>query len=139
MKCGADDYITKPFSPIELKTRIQVILRRGPILKLKEIIQSGPIEINTATHDVVIHRKRLSLPPIEYKLLVHFITYKNRVFSRTQLLTYVWGEEQYLDERTVDVQIKRLRKRLLAVGCDEVIQTVRGFGYQYNERVYEKD
>lgn len=131
LECGADDYITKPFSPKELKTRIQVILRRGPILKQKETIKACGVEINTLSHVVKIKEQRVKLTPIEYKLLLHLMTHRKRVHSREQLITHIWGNQNFLDERSVDVQIKRLRKRLKPYDCADLIKTVRGFGYQF--------
>jgi two-component system phosphate regulon response regulator PhoB len=135
LESGADDYITKPFSPKELKTRIQVILRRGPILKQQEMISSGDIEINTLSHSVSIRKQSIKLTPIEYKLLLHLVTHQKRVHSREQLITHIWGNQHFLDERSVDVQIKRLRKRLEPYQCAQMIKTVRGFGYQFESCV----
>lgn len=131
LECGADDYITKPFSPKELKTRIQVILRRGPLLKHQETITAGAININTLSHVVRINEQVIKLTPIEYKLLLYLMTHKKRVHSREQLITHIWGNQHFLDERSVDVQIKRLRKRLQPYQCANMIRTVRGFGYQF--------
>lgn len=133
LEAGADDYITKPFSPRELKARIEVVLRRGPLLLFQEVMTVGAIEVDTKSHEVKIDSKSVTLTPIEYKLLVHLMKHRKRVHSREQLITHIWGGDQYLDERTVDVQIKRLRKRLSPYRCDALIKTVRGFGYQFIE------
>lgn len=129
LESGADDYIIKPFSPLELKTRIKVILRRGSIIQPNAYIHRGAITIDTNLKEARVKDIPLALTPTEYKLLVHLITHPHQVHSREQLLTQIWGSNAYIDERTVDVQIKRLRQRLKAHGCEQYIKTHRGFGY----------
>jgi two-component system, OmpR family, phosphate regulon response regulator PhoB len=130
LEAGADDYVTKPFSPRELITRIKTVLRRGLLLQPGGILTVGGICLNTASHEVLVSGKSIHMTPREYKLLHFFLTHQNRVYSRGQLLEYVWSGESYLDERTVDVQIKRLRQRLSQFRVDGLIKTVRGAGYQ---------
>lgn len=128
---GADDYITKPFSPRELSMRIKAVLRRGPLVSPEDIIQIKNLYLNISTHQLKINDEFITLTPIEYKLLYFFVTHQERVYSREQLLDYVWGKANYIDERTVDVQIRRLRNRLKPYGYDGYIKTMRGSGYQF--------
>ena len=131
---GADDYITKPFSPRELLARIQAVLRRaathgdGPI-------SAGVLEIDPAGHRVLTSGAEVKLGPTEYRLLHFLATHPDRVYSRTQLLDRVWGANVYVEERTVDVHVRRLRKALSGAGADSYIQTVRGAGYRFSTRV----
>lgn len=128
----ADDYVTKPFSPRELIARIQSVLRRGMLVSPEGIIQIKELTVNTHNHSVTIANKPVHLTPNEYQLLKFFITHQNRAYSREQLLTQIWGGNVYIDERTVDVQIKRLRKKLATSDCKQWIQTVRGLGYKFS-------
>ncbi len=128
---GADDYITKPFSPRELSVRIKAVLRRGPLISPEDIIQVKNLRLNISTHQLTINDDPILLTPIEYKLLYFFVTHQERVYSREQLLDYVWGKVNYIDERTVDVQIRRLRNRLKPHGYNCCIRTIRGSGYQF--------
>ena len=129
---GADDYITKPFSPKELVARIRTVLRRSQPSAIDEIIKSGVIEIDSAAHRVKLNGDQIKLGPTEYRLLKFFVTHPDRVFSRSQLLDKAWGGNVYVEERTVDVHVRRLRAILEKSGADDYIQTVRGVGYRYS-------
>ncbi len=131
---GADDYVTKPFSPRELVARIQAVLRRARVSD-DEIINAGVLELDTAGHRVSADGKEIKLGPTEYRLLRFLMTHADRVYSRTQLLDRVWGANVYVEERTVDVHVRRLRKALADVEADSYIQTVRGAGYRFSTRV----
>lgn len=130
---GADDYVTKPFSPRELIARIQAVLRRSNSAD-SEIISAGTLELDTAGHRVSANGSEIRLGPTEYRLLKFLITHPDRVYSRTQLLDRVWGANVYVEERTVDVHVRRLRKALAMAGADDYIQTVRGAGYRFSTR-----
>ena len=129
---GADDYITKPFSPRELVSRIQAVLRRSGTLG-DEWINAGVLELD-AGHRVLASGSEIKLGPTEYRLLHFLLTHPDRVYSRTQLLDRVWGANVYVEERTVDVHVRRLRKALSVSSADDYIQTVRGAGYRFSTR-----
>ncbi len=129
---GADDYVTKPFSPRELVARINAVLRRTSPHVSAEVIEVGELRLDAAGHRVTVHEVMLPLGPTEYRLLHFFMTHPERVYSRGQLLDRVWGGDVYVEERTVDVHILRLRKVLAAHGYDRLIQTVRGAGYRFS-------
>ncbi len=130
---GADDYVTKPFSTKELMARIRVLLRRNQSEEAVEELSLGFINIDVASHRVTINNKSVELGPTEYRLLKFFMTHVNRVYSRSQLLDNIWGRNVYIEERTVDVHVLRLRKLLKPHGCADMLQTVRGAGYRFSD------
>lgn len=135
LEAGADDYVVKPFSPRELLARVQAVLRRtGAISKSNEQLQHGDVNIDTAGHRVVIKGEEVHLGPTEYKILHFFMSNVGRVFSRNQLLDSVWGQQVVVEERTVDVHIRRLRKALAPYGVESYVQTVRGSGYRFSSK-----
>jgi two-component system phosphate regulon response regulator PhoB len=131
---GADDYVTKPFSPRELLARIRAVLRRAAASEDAEVIDIEGLVLDAASHRVRVGEKTIQLGPTEYRLLSFFMTHAERVYSRAQLLDRVWGGNVYVEERTVDVHIRRLRKALEAFKYDRFIQTVRGSGYRFSTR-----
>jgi two-component system, OmpR family, phosphate regulon response regulator PhoB len=131
---GADDYITKPFSPRELLARIHAVLRRASPNAAEERIQIEGLALDQASHRVLIGDETIALGPTEYRMLEFFMTHPERVYSRDQLLDRIWGGNVYVEERTIDVHIRRLRKALEEFGYDRFIQTVRGSGYRFSAR-----
>ena len=132
---GADDYIAKPFSPRELLSRIKAILRRVSREEFNDTIVVGDLEFDPLEHRISIAGNLINLAPTEFRLLQFFLTHQERVYSRDQILDYVWGKNVYLDERTVDVHIRRLRKAISVAGHDEYVQTVRGAGYRFSTQL----
>jgi two-component system phosphate regulon response regulator PhoB len=129
LETGADDYISKPFSPRELVARIRAVLRRLRPALAGASLDYGGIVMDTAQHKVTRGGKAVALGPTEFRLLRHFLEHPTRVFSREQLLDAVWGRDVYVEQRTVDVHIRRLRKAINAGGLPDIIRTVRSAGY----------
>lgn len=135
LEAGADDYVVKPFSPRELIARIRAVLRRsGHTVAPDEMIEIGPLRMDLASHRVSVKNETLKLGPTEYRLLQFFMEHPERVFSRAQLLDAVWGHQVVVEERTVDVHMRRLRKALEPAGVQDFVQTVRGSGYRFSDK-----
>lgn len=132
LEIGADDYITKPFSPKELVARIRAVLRRSGKIQGLAQIALGDLVLDTEQHRLSIGDKQLEVSPTEFRLMQFFMTHPDKVYSRTQLLDQVWGRSVYIEERTIDVHIRRLRKILSEHGREDLVQTVRGFGYRFS-------
>ncbi|HEX7026527.1 MAG TPA: phosphate regulon transcriptional regulator PhoB [Gammaproteobacteria bacterium] len=131
---GADDYVTKPFSPKELLARIRAVLRRHEGDQDEEVIRVRELELNGSSHRVIVANQEIHMGPTEFRLLKFLMTHPDRVYSRAQLLDYVWGRNAYVEDRTVDVHVLRLRKLLKPYRCDKMIQTVRGSGYRFSAK-----
>lgn len=129
---GADDYVTKPFSPRELLARIQAVLRRGRPQASADVVEAGGLKLDPTAHRVFAAGQPVNLGPTEFRLLHFLMTHSGRVHSRDQLLDQVWGDHVYVEERTVDVHIRRLRAGLEPSGLDTLVQTVRGSGYRFS-------
>ncbi|HCT4631323.1 TPA: phosphate regulon transcriptional regulator PhoB [Proteus mirabilis] len=134
LETGADDYVIKPFSPKELVARVKAILRRLSPMSAEDVIEFNGLSLDPVSHRVTSQDKPIDMGPTEFKLLHFFMTHPERVYSREQLLNYVWGTNVYVEDRTVDVHIRRLRKAIEQDGHDRMIQTVRGTGYRFSVR-----
>jgi len=131
---GADDYIAKPFSPREMVARVNAVLRRAKPDELADEIEIGGLHIDNISHRVSANGNQIDIAPTEYRLLHFFMTHADRAFSRSQLLDQVWGDQVYVEERTVDVHVRRLRKALEVSKHDALLQTVRGVGYRFSNK-----
>lgn len=131
---GADDYLTKPFSPRELIARIRAVLRRAAPSGEEGVLEAGSLRLDLESHRVTTEGEVVEMGPTEFKLLHFFMSHPERVYSRGQLLDMVWGRNAYVEERTIDVHIRRLRKALEPSGQDGYVQTVRGTGYRFSQQ-----
>ena len=132
LETGADDYMVKPFSTRELNARIKAVLRRRAPQMVEDRVQLGELLLDPINYRVMANGKAVVMGPTEFKLLHFFMTHPERVYSRIQLLDYVWGDHVFIEERTVDVHIRRLRSALEQAGQDHAVQTVRGVGYRFS-------
>lgn len=131
LEAGTDDYVIKPFSPRELLARIRAVMRRSNPADDQGQIVAGPLSLDTISRRVLINKEEIQIGPTEYRLLEFFMSHPGRAYSRTQILDHVWGSNAYLEERTVDVHIRRLRKALEPAQASDYLQTVRGHGYRF--------
>ncbi|ADC62574.1 phosphate regulon transcriptional regulator PhoB [Allochromatium vinosum] len=131
---GADDYIAKPFSPREMVARVKAVLRRAKPDEATDEIEIGGLVMDNLGHRVTAGGRPIEVAPTEYRLLHFFMAHADRAFSRSQLLDQVWGDQVYVEERTVDVHVRRLRKALEPTGHDRLLQTVRGVGYRFSDK-----
>ncbi|MEY3018664.1 MAG: hypothetical protein RL336_1799 [Pseudomonadota bacterium] len=138
LNVGADDYITKPFAPKEVVARIHAVLRRSGVLTPETVIKVKDLVLDMAGHQVTIKDRPVEMGPTEFKMLAFFLTHQDRAYSRAQLLDHVWGGNVYIEERTIDVHIRRLRKALDEASSGVIygncIQTVRGTGYRFSTK-----
>ena len=138
LDAGADDYITKPFSTRELVSRIKAVLRRSSALSQEKAIDVDGLKLDPVSHRVTARDKPVEMGPTEYRLLAFFMSHPERAYTRTQMLDQVWGGNVYVEDRTIDVHIRRLRKALEPYGYDRFVQTVRGTGYRFSTQVESK-
>jgi two-component system phosphate regulon response regulator PhoB len=134
LEIGADDYVTKPFSPRELNARIKAVLRRRAPQMTDDPIEAGGLRLDPVTHRVTGNDTAIDLGPTEFRLLHYLMSNPERVHSRSQVLDRVWGDRVFVEDRTVDVHIRRLRQALTASGHEDMIQTVRGVGYRFSAK-----
>lgn len=134
LSVGADDYVTKPFSPRELIARIEAVLRRAGTSAPGDVLKLGGLRLDLGSHRVSAGEQTVEVGPTEFRLLHFFMAHPDRVYSRSQLLDRVWGPSVYVEERTVDVHIRRLRKALERHEAAQMVQTVRGSGYRFSAR-----
>lgn len=134
LEVGADDYMTKPFSPKELIARMRAVFRRVNPTSLDELLDIEGLVLDPVSHRISANGDSLDMGPTEFRLLHFFMTHPERVYSREQLLDHVWGTNVYVEDRTVDVHIRRLRKAISQYGHDRLVQTVRGVGYRFSTR-----
>jgi two-component system phosphate regulon response regulator PhoB len=132
---GADDYVTKPFSPRELLARIKAVMRRRAPQFTDDVVEVSGLKLDPASHRVTGAGAAIELGPTEFRMLHFFMTHPERVYSRAQLLDEVWGDHVFVEERTVDVHIRRLRQALEATGHDRLVETVRGTGYRFRRNL----
>ena len=135
LDAGADDYITKPFSTRELVSRIRAVLRRSSALSAEKAIEVEGLRLDPVSHRITANEVPVEMGPTEYRLLAFFMSHQERAYSRSQMLDQVWGGNVYVEDRTIDVHIRRLRKALEPFGFDRFIQTVRGTGYRFSTKV----
>lgn len=135
LEVGADDYITKPFSTRELISRIRAVLRRTSSTVAEKAIEVDQLMLDPVSHRITANGQPVDMGPTEYRLLEFFMTHPERAYSRTQILDQVWGANVYVEDRTIDVHIRRLRKALEPHGFDSYVQTVRGTGYRFSNKI----
>lgn len=135
LDAGADDYMTKPFSTRELVSRIKAVLRRASALNAERAITAEGLTLDPVSQRISVGLQTVEMGPTEYRLLAFFMTHPERAYTRTQMLDQVWGGNVYVEDRTIDVHIRRLRKVLEPYGFDRFIQTVRGTGYRFSTRI----
>ena len=138
LDAGADDYITKPFSTRELISRIKAVLRRSSALNQEKTIEVEGLKLDPVSHRITANDKPVEMGPTEYRLLAFFMSHPERAYTRTQMLDQVWGGNVYVEDRTIDVHIRRLRKALEPFNFDRFIQTVRGTGYRFSTQVDDR-